>query len=119
MQDIVRTNKSNERISVWFSNEDAKPLAIGQKMFAIDERAYMNGYNWDALFNYYLAKQAPDLLEGMRSDPEAGSYAAYYEPTSENEDKAEKFAEIIRFLIENEDELYRIVSEEGNNIKWD
>jgi len=39
--------------------------------------------------------------------------------TEENEKKAERFAEIIVSLIENEDELYRIVRENGDEIEWD
>ena len=88
-------------------------------MYEINENAYMNGYNWDALFNYYLAKTAPELLEGLESDPEAGSYVAYYDLTPENEKKAEKFAGIITALIEKEQELYRLVEEEGGEIEWD
>ena len=117
--DYVKVHKSDGNINVWFYNENDKPFAIGEKMHAINENAYMNGYNWDALFNYYLAKHAPDVLEDMESDPEAGSYAAQYPLTPKNDVRAEKFAEIIRSLIENEEELYRIVREEGAEIEWD
>jgi hypothetical protein len=55
----------------------------------------------------------------MEPDPEAGMYAAYYARTPENEARAEKFVEIIRSLVENEDELYLIVREEGDQIAWD
>lgn len=88
-------------------------------MNEIHEDAYMNGYNWEMFLNYYLEKNAPDVLEGLDSDPEAGLYAAYYDVSIENEKKAEKLAEIIRFLIENEVELYRIVREEGDQIEWE
>lgn len=66
-----------------------KPFSIGERMAEINKNAYMNGYNWDAFFNYYLSKHAPDLWKGMDSDPEAGSYAAFYTLTRENEQKAE------------------------------
>ena len=55
MTDYVKTHKDGKWIAVWFYNEEEKPLAIGEKMYEINENAYMNGYNWDALFNYYLA----------------------------------------------------------------
>ena len=119
MADYVKINKGNDRIGVWFYNENDKPFAIGQKMCELNENAYMNGYNWDAFFNYYLAKYAPEVLEGLESDPEAGSYAAYYDSTPENEEKAKKFVDIIIFLMEHEEELYRIIREEGNDIEWD
>lgn len=119
MADYVHIYKGDGRIGVWFYNENDVPFAIGEKMCAINENAYMNGYNWDALFNYYLAQNAPGVLDGMESDPEAGSYVAYYALTEENEQKAKQFAEIIRSLVENEEELYRIVREEGDDIEWD
>lgn len=119
MADYVRVIKTDNSIIVSFNNEDDKLFAIGEKMNEINECAYMNGYNWDALFNYYLEKNAPELLDGLESDPEAGSYAAYYDLSPENEIKAEKFVEIIKSLIENEDELYRIIREEGDEIEWD
>lgn len=119
MQDYVKMAVTDEWIYVMFNNEDDKPFAVGEKMNEANEEAYMNGYNWDALFNYYLAKHAPELLEGLEPDPEAGSYMAYYAPTPENEAKAKKFVEIIASLVENEEELCRIVREEGDEIEWD
>ncbi len=92
MPDYVKVSKTDDWIGVWFYNENDKPFAIGEKMCEINEYAYMNGYNWDA---YY----------GTISE--------------ENEKKARRFAEIIVSLIENEDELYRIVRENGDDIEWD
>lgn len=119
MADYVKIHKSDYGIDVWFYNEEVKPFAIGEKMNEIHEEAYMNGYNWDAFFSYYLAINAPDILEALDSEPEAGSYAAHFALTEENEKKAERFVEIIISLIENEDELYRIVREKGEEIEWD
>lgn len=119
MENYVSVTKWNNSINVSFQNEMEKPFEIGDKMYAINEEAYMNGYNWDAFFHYYLSKNAPDILEGMESDPEAGSYVAYFGLTPENEKKAARFAEIICHLIENEEEIYRILREEGQNIEWD
>lgn len=106
-------------VVVGFENESVKPLAIGEKMNEINENAYMNGYNWDAFFNYYLAEYAPDILDSLESDPEAGSYVAYFYETEENEDKARRFAGIIISLIENEDKIYEILRESGDEIEWD
>lgn len=119
MADIVNVNKFADSISITFNIEDEKILAIGEKMNEINEEAYMNGYNWEAFFNYYLEKNAPELLDGMDTDSEAGMYCAYYDLTPENESKAQKFAEIITSLIKNEKELYRVVRDEGDSIEWD
>jgi hypothetical protein len=88
-------------------------------MNEINECAYMNGYNRDAFFNHCLAKNAPDILDSIESDPEAGSYVAYFEDSEENEKKARRFASLIISLIENEDEIYAILREEGDEIEWD
>lgn len=119
MTDYVSIIKGEDTIQVCLYNTDAKVMEIGKKMNALNEEAYMNGYNWEAFFNYYLAKNAPDVLEEMGSDPEADMYAAFYPLTPDNELRANKFAEIIQHLIENEDELYHIVEENGDEIEWD
>lgn len=106
-------------IVLLFEDEKEKPLAVGRRMNEINEEAYMNGYNWDAFFNYYLAENAPDILESIDSDPEAGTYAAYFEESEENKGKAKRFADIIISLIENEEEIYKILREKGEEIEWD
>lgn len=119
MSDYVMVDTiPGETTMVCFYNEQDKPFAIGEKINKINQQAYMNGYNWEAFFNYYLSKHAPDILEGLQPDPEAGMYAAYYKPTLESEVKAHKFARIIRSLIENEEKVYRIIREEGAQIAW-
>jgi hypothetical protein len=115
----VAVVESEKYVSVCFYIEHDKPLAIGEKMNEINEDAYMNGYNWEALFAYYLPKKAPDLLEGLGSDPEAGMYVAYYDNVPESKPKAERLAKLIEGLLDNEEELYRIVREEGDQIQWD
>ncbi len=119
MDDFVKVFVTEDWIHVAFYIEHENILKIGEKMNEINEEAYMNGYNWEAFFNYYLEKNAPELLEGMDSDPEAGMYAAYYEVSPENEEKAKKFGEIIEYLVKNEDVLYQIVREHGDEIEWD
>ena len=107
---------NNEYVQI-YTNGSGNIVLLFQN--EINEEAYMNGYNWDAFFNYYLEENAPDILESMESDPEAGSYAAYFEDTAENEQKAKRFADIIISLIENEEEIYKILREKGDEIEWD
>ena len=118
MPDYVTTHKDDSRVAICFYIENDKPFSIGKKMNEINAYAYMNGYNWDAFFKFYLAQNAPELLEGLVGDPEAGCYIAYYTLSNENEKKAKRFAEMIVSLIENEQELYKIIREHGNGIEW-
>ena len=119
MDDYVKVFNIDEIVDVCFYITHEKPFAIGGKMEEICAEAYMNGYNWEAFFNYYLKKNAPELLEGLGTDPEADMYAAYYDLSPENEVKARKFGEIITHLIENEEELYSFLRDHGNEIEWD
>lgn len=119
MKDYIAIVKHEDSLSVCFYIEQDKPFGIGEKMEQINEEAYMNGYNWEAFFNYYLEKNAPEIMADMDTDPEAGMYVAYYDLTPENEKKAERFVEIIEGLIEDEQRIYAIVEKEGSKIEWD
>jgi len=112
-------NQEFNLVSVSFRNELPKTFAIGEKMYAINKNAYMNGYNWDAFFNYYLSENYPELMEDIEPDPEAGSYVAHYPLSPENKKKAQKFVEIITNLIEHEETIYEIVRHKGDEINWD
>lgn len=121
MDNYIAKYKNNETntIFVCFYIEQNKITTIGEKMESINEMAYMNGYNWDVFLNYYLEKNHPGILKGMYSDPEAGTYIAYYEANPENNEKADELMEIIEDLVENESKIYKIVKEEGEHIRWD
>lgn len=113
-------NHDDGSIALYFDIENDKILEIGDEMNEMVEDAYMNGYNWDAFLHFYFAENAPDILEGMNTDSEAGTYVAYYEKgNAENEEKAIRFAEIIISLIENKQELFRFLHERGDCIEWD
>ena len=115
---IVKHEESNS-LSVCFYIEQPKVLAIGNRMNEMNENAYMNGYNWEAFLNRYLALTHPAVLEGMGKDPEAGMYVAYYKMNSDNEQKANQLVKIIEHLVENESDLFQFLQQQGNQIEWD
>lgn len=117
--DYVYADKLGNSVGVCLYIDNGKATEVAAQMKKIDRRANMNGYNWEIFLNYYLANNAPELLNGLIADPEAGLYSAYYETTEENEAKALKFGELIYNLIENEEEIYRIVKENSDKINWD
>ena len=112
-------NHDDGSASLSFNIEDEDILALGEEMNEVREEAYMNGYNWDAFLNYYLAVNAPEILEDMETDPEAGTYAAYFENGVANEDKVKRLAEIIVYLVENKEVIFKILRENGDEIEWD
>ena len=117
--DYVKILRYGKIINLTFYIEHDKPFEIGEKINGIYEKAYMNGYNWEAFLNYYLEKKSPEVLEGIEMDPEAGILTAYYDNTLGNEEKAEKLKNIIIDLIENEEKLYKVLKDEGSKINWD
>ena len=74
MSEFLDITFDEENISLVFYIENKNIMEIGDKIEKINPYAFMNGYNWEAFFNYYLEKQSPDILEDMDSDPEAGTY---------------------------------------------
>ena len=113
------TDSGLKSVSVCFGIEHGKVTRIGEKMNEIHEDAYMNGYNWEAFLNAYLKATQPALLTGMETDPEAGTYVAYYSLLADNSKKADKLMEVIENLIEKEDRIYKFVASEGTRIEWD
>lgn len=106
-------------VQVLLDAGDSRVMAVGEKMNALCPDAYMNGYNWEALFHRYLKEKDPDILEGMKTDPEADMYVAYWPLTPENEARAGRFETIVRSLIEDEEAICRFVEERGEEIEWD
>lgn len=119
MNDCVNVLKTEDSISICFYVDNDKVMEIGDAMNRINEDAYMNGYNWDVFFKYYLEKNAPELLEGLDSDPESAFTSFYYDLTPENEAKAQKLADIMRSLIEDEEKIYQIIEADDGEIEWD
>ena len=119
MADYVTVFQYENKVGLILQAAAGPVFSLGQKLEAVCPEAYMNGYNWDALFRYYLEKNNPDILIGMDTDPEADMYEAHWSLSPESEARAKRFEAIIRSLVEQEEELCRIVREEGSAIEWD
>lgn len=105
---------------IYFDIENPKVMAIGEEMNKICSEAYMNGYNWDAFFNCYLAKNDPEILDLIESDPEAEMYSAFIEDIND-ESKAmiKRFGQIIEDLFDNEDKILSFIKDNAEEIEWD
>lgn len=112
-------NHEDGSVAVCFQIEDDKIMDIGDRMNEICEDAYMNGYNWTAFLNHYIAKTSPELLYGMDTDPEAGTYTAFYQDGRLYGKNAPKLASLIKDLVENEEALYAFLKENAENIEWE
>ena len=119
MADFVRLIESDDCISVTFYIEDEQVTALGERLAEICEDAYMNGFIWDVLLNFYLRKIMRALMIGMETDPEAGLYAAYYGTDDESRARAQALADLIAELVTEGEELCEFVAQYGDEIEWD
>lgn len=116
MNNFVTKNENDDQFSVYFNIEADEVMAIGEKMEAINEQAYMNGYNWEAFLNCYLQNNNPELLDGLDTDSEAGTYVALYDKS--DSDKADKLVSVINELVNNPGKIYSFLEEKGENVEW-
>lgn len=108
-------------VAVCFKTDAPKPVAVGQKLKALNKHACMNGYNWEALLNCCLEQNLPDLMDGLETSSEEEGYIAFYEKTPENIERANRLADFIAYLVEDEEDLCQLVREDGETIEieWD
>lgn len=120
MSNLVNVVISDEYLSISFDVAEPRIMAIGEKINEICDEAYMNGYNWDAFFNCYLAKNDPEILDLIESDPEAEMYSAFIEDIND-ESKAmiKRFGQIIEDLFDNEDKILSFIKDNAEEIEWD
>ena len=74
--------------------------------------------NWESIFKYQLDKYYQDVMTGMKTDLRLGFYEVLYSPSVEDEERADGFARIIHYLIEDKYELNRIVRKLDGKIDW-
>ena len=120
MEEFVRMHELDDCYTVSFDAGDEKIMAIGDKMQEMCEDAYMNGYNWDVFINAYLEQNAPDILEELDSDPEAGMYSVYINDTGDDgKAVAEKLKKLLDDLFANEDKIYAFLEQNAEVVEWD
>ncbi len=117
--EFIHLIKTEKKIALSLPIDSDEILLIGQKINDINDDAYMNGYNCDIFVQHYLGQKAPELLEGLDFDSEAGLFCAYYSNTPENEEKANKLKALLEKLIDNENLLYDYITKFGDDIEWD
>ncbi|ACZ00600.1 immunity 51 family protein [Streptobacillus moniliformis] len=118
MNEYLELVNNDDFIDICLYLTEDKPYEIGEKMEAIDKRAYMNGENWAVFFEYYVKTYRPELLLDLQHDFDAGIYVGFYISIPENISRAKRYMEMIKELLENENKIYRIIKEKGNEINW-
>jgi Immunity protein 51 len=106
-------------VSVCVYNEQDKLFALGEKINAKHEEAYMNGYNWDALIRFYVGQQDPALMQEVETDPEAGMFSAYMSFSPENLEKMKRFESHVRAMLADDKALLQFIDDHCHEIAWD
>lgn len=106
-------------ISVCVYIESDGIFQLGERINERFEEAYMNGYNWDALIRFYIAKVDPDLIQEINADPEAGMFSAYMPYSEKNLDKMRRFESYIHELLSDEAALFKLIEDNRDSIEWD
>ncbi|MBO5163739.1 MAG: hypothetical protein J6B75_04760 [Ruminococcus sp.] len=119
MKEYININRFDDCIDLAFYIDMEKVMSVGRKLEEINENAYMNGENWGILLDFYIEKNAPELIDTYEPDPEAGMYSAMFENSPEGEKAAQAMADIMISLVEDENKLIDFVSEFGDEIEWD
>ena len=120
MKDYYNVSVYDDYISISLYLEYEEVEKIAGKMEEANADAYMNGYNWEMFLNKYLEHNAPEILDVIDPDSEAGMYSAYINDVNEDTKAlAQKFGEIIESLIENEDLIIDFLEEHGDEVEWD
>ena len=120
MKDYYNVSVYDDYISISLYLEYEEVEKIAGKMEEANADAYMNGYNWEMFLNKYLEYNAPEILDVIDPDSEAGMYSAYINDVNEDTKAlAQKFGEIIESLIENEDLILDFLEEHGDEVEWD
>ena len=109
----------HDAVSVCVYNEHDDLFALGERINARFEEAYMNGYNWDALIRFFVGRADAELMAEVETDPEAGMFSAYLSHSPENVAKMKRFEAHVRSMLQDEDALMALISENRDRIEWD
>jgi len=119
--DIIKLLEMPEHdsISVCVYIEHDDLFALGERINARFEQAYMNGYNWDAVIRHYVGKVDSELMQEVGTDPEAGMFAAYISYSAENLEKMKHFESHVRSMLADEAALVAYIEGNQDDIEWD
>ena len=104
-------------LCIYIENEGI--FQLGERINERFEEAYMNGYNWDALIRFYISKVDPDLMQEVKTDPEAGMFSAYMSYSEENLDKMRRLKSYIHGLLSDEIVLFKLIEDNHDSVEWD
>ncbi len=94
-------------------------LELGEKYEEVCEYAYMNGYNWQAIFSHLVNVEHKGKFDGLDYDSEADTFVALLPLSNDGKEKAKLLAEIISDFIKNEEKALEYIKKYSEEIEWD
>ena len=119
MSDYIEMGRTETDVTVDFYMTNDRVMALMEKLVAVDPDILMSSHDWETLWMYCIKKKDPDILTGMKSVLDMTGFTAIWPLSPENEARAARFAALIRSMVEDGEELCRIVREEGGAIEWE
>ena len=119
MTDVVQLLElpEHDMVCVTIDVGEDELLALGERINAQWDMAYMNGYNWEALIHAFVKPKDPDREALVEPDPEADTYSGGMAYNADNIEKMRRFQGLIRDLLADESALFQFI--EANDIPWD
>ncbi|MEQ8571989.1 MAG: Imm51 family immunity protein [Deltaproteobacteria bacterium] len=112
-------DEENDFVSVCLYVEDGALAALGERINAAFEDAYMNGYNWDILISAYVRTRNPALANKVERDPEAGLASFSLAYSRENIQVMRSYKVLVHELLKDEGALFQFIRDTEPSIDWD
>lgn len=110
MSEYLHIYKDKTGISLRLDTGHEKPASIGRPLGTV-----LTGADWEALLQYYLRTNEPEILEAVRSSAsEPGGFRVLFAPDAE--EVVLRCEKTFRSLIEDGTELRRLLREEYDEI---
>ena len=121
MNDCVEIKKNNGKIEVNFDFQTGKAGKINKKIAEYSDEndleleidaAFLN-HTWRRIIVLYFMDNAPNLLKDdeIELSGKGDRLTAYYDDTPEGEAEANKYAEAIRVMTENDKKVMDLVEQ--------
>lgn len=104
-------------VCLYIGHDDV--FALGERINAHFDEAYMTGDNWDAVIMHYVRNADPERMNEVKTDPEAGMFAAYMSYSPANLDTMTRFESHVRTLLNDENMLMAYIEKNREQIEWD
>ncbi len=94
-------------------------LELGEKYQEVCEAAYMNGYNWQAIFSHLVNVEHKGKFDELDYDSEADTFVAILPLSKDGKEKAKLLAEMMSDFIKNEEKALEYIKKYSEEIEWD